>query len=398
MFLPLFFGFRLAFISSPCLCPLKVCRCCARVLCPDKSSLLSSSLSFLLVSPAHPIIPLPSPSISVGFHHLSAVSTTTHLPPPFFLLSFSFSSSSSFFLFNFFFPSPFHSPRLFLLPLCCLLPLRLRPLLLPSLPLTLLFLLFLFLLVSFLSSPSYFPLPRYKSSSAPSFLPPLYSSSSFSPSPTLPLSLLPLPPPLPSPSSPPIFVFSHCFFSFSFVFYCLSFRHGAELSSPSHSLHLHPPSPSSPDPRLSFQRPHSHDDHLWHGPRRDRRGGGRHRLHPPLPAHRPGQIPHQTQRSAALPLRHPDTRAQGRCAHACMHESPLEYMHINMDAQVPRQAKRENIRVVCVWMQVHGDDLTPGSSNVELLERNEQQTEAAWREHHIQCTTISDFFFSFIAF
>lgn len=73
------FGFRLAFISSPCLCPLKVC-CCARVLCTDKSSLLPCSFSFLLLSPAHPIIP--SLSISAAFHHPSPVSTNIHLPPP----------------------------------------------------------------------------------------------------------------------------------------------------------------------------------------------------------------------------------------------------------------------------------------------------------------------------
>lgn len=109
MFLPLFFGFCLAFISSPCLCPLKVC---AAVPCTDKSSLLPSSLSFLLLSPAHPIIPLPSLSISAGFHHPSPVSTNIHPPlpppPPHFpllslppiLLLFTFlPSSSSFFSF-----------------------------------------------------------------------------------------------------------------------------------------------------------------------------------------------------------------------------------------------------------------------------------------------------------
>lgn len=68
-------------------------------------------------------------------------------------------------------------------------------------------------------------------------------------------------------------------------------------------------------------------------------------------------------------------------------------MHINMDAQVRRQAKQENIRVVRVRMQGHGGDLTPGSSNAEALEREEQQIEAADIEHHIQCTTKRDFFF-----
>lgn len=73
---------------------------------------------------------------------------------------------------------------------------------------------------------------------------------------------------------------------------------------------LHPTAPP-------FSRPHGHVDHLGNGPRRDRRRGGGYRLHPSLPAHRPRQIPHQTQRSTARTHSDAQTRA-AVLMHACM--------------------------------------------------------------------------------
>lgn len=142
-------------------------------------------------------------------------------------------------------------------------------------------------------------------SSSPFFLSILILYFYSSPSPLLPLFLFifsPLSLPLHLTSPSPL---SKCV-SFLSPFLSLQFIH---LSSS-------PTLTALTCLRLSFPRPHSHDDHLGYGPRRDRRGGGRDRLHPPLPAHRPGQIPHQTQRSAAPPRRQPDAGMLRSCMHA----------------------------------------------------------------------------------